>query len=111
MLDGAHFVTDSESEIYKGEEKNKEAHEAFLNQFDLIVDSIFGFSFEGVPRDPFKTIIAALARTKTSVISVDVPSGMPCIPCPVDDRESYALFNDVLLRSQLSTNTVSIEMF
>jgi NAD(P)H-hydrate repair Nnr-like enzyme with NAD(P)H-hydrate epimerase domain len=77
LLDGAHFVVDSESGTDKGKEKNKEAHEAFLNQFDLIVDSIFGFSFEGVPRDPFKTIIAALARTKTPVISVDVPSGMP----------------------------------
>ena len=32
----------------------------------------------GLPRDPFKTIIAALSRTQVSVISVDVPSGMLC---------------------------------
>lgn len=72
------FPVDSEDETDAGKEKNKEEHELFLNQFDLIVDSIFGFSFEGPPRDPFKTIIAALARTQVPVISVDVPSGMLC---------------------------------
>ena len=78
MLDSTHFSIDSESETDAGKEKNKDAHETFLSQFDLIVDSIFGFSFEGVPRDPFKTIIAALSRTETPVLSVDVPSGMLC---------------------------------
>ena len=51
------------------------SHEKYFNDFDLIVDSIFGFSFEGLPRAPFFSIIAAMAVTRVPVISVDVPSG------------------------------------
>ena len=41
----------------------------------LIVDSIFGFSYSGPPRSPFKELIEALARTSTPTLSVDIPSG------------------------------------
>eukprot|EP01122_Echinamoeba_exundans_P011316 TRINITY_DN4451_c3_g1_i1.p1 TRINITY_DN4451_c3_g1~~TRINITY_DN4451_c3_g1_i1.p1 ORF type:complete len:243 (-),score=41.26 TRINITY_DN4451_c3_g1_i1:80-763(-) len=45
------------------------------NEYDLIVDAIFGYSFQGAIRSPFDTIIATLAKTTISVISLDIPSG------------------------------------
>ncbi|KOB63156.1 hypothetical protein PFHG_04914 [Plasmodium falciparum HB3] len=41
-----------------------------LDNYDLIIDSIFGFSFKGEPRKPFDEIIQVF------VVSVDVPSGI-----------------------------------
>ena len=67
--DGAVSSTDAEKEI------TLESFGKYFNSFDLIVDSIFGFSFEGPPREPFRTIIAALTRTQVPLISVDIPSG------------------------------------
>jgi NAD(P)H-hydrate epimerase len=50
-----------------------------LSSFDAIVDAIFGFSFQGAPREPFASIMTQLQEAQTSsnipVISVDVPSG------------------------------------
>ncbi|CRG94793.1 pyridoxal 5'-phosphate synthase, putative [Plasmodium gallinaceum] len=46
-----------------------------LNKYDLIIDSIFGFSFKGEPRKPFDDIIKMINNCKKSIVSVDVPSG------------------------------------
>lgn len=47
--------------------------------FNAIVDAIFGFSFKGAPREPFKTALEQMrdmqATKNIPVISVDVPSG------------------------------------
>ena len=44
--------------------------------YTAIVDAIFGFSFQGEPREPFASIIDFLKKAdKQLVISVDVPSG------------------------------------
>jgi NAD(P)H-hydrate epimerase len=44
--------------------------------FDLVLDGIFGFSFEGSIRAPFDEIIQTLKRcTRTTVVSIDIPSG------------------------------------
>ncbi|EHA8588801.1 putative WD and tetratricopeptide repeats protein 1 [Cocos nucifera] len=54
------------------------------DDFDLIVDAMFGFSFHGQPRPPFDVLIQGLAslsgiengfKRKLAIISVDVPSG------------------------------------
>ena len=51
------------------------------NWFDaantFIVDAVFGFSFNGEPREPFKSILETIATyiDQVPVISVDVPSG------------------------------------
>ncbi|CAN4086164.1 unnamed protein product [Withania somnifera] len=53
------------------------------NDFEIIVDAIFGFSFRGNPKPPFDSLVRRLVsirnqqRTheKTAVISVDIPSG------------------------------------
>lgn len=44
-------------------------------KFQLVVDGIFGFSFAGDIRAPFKEIIQILAGLTVPVVSLDVPSG------------------------------------
>ena len=46
-----------------------------LLDFTLVVDALFGFSFRGPIREPYKAVIDALANSKTPVLAVDVPSG------------------------------------
>jgi NAD(P)H-hydrate epimerase len=57
------------------QEVDVESSVAALNDYDLIIDAIFGFSFHGSIRKPFDTVISAFARTSTPILSVDVPSG------------------------------------
>ena len=47
----------------------------WTEEFDLVVDAIFGFSFNGVPRAPFDELISKLSITTLPTISIDVPSG------------------------------------
>lgn len=46
-------------------------------KYDLIIDSIFGFSFKGAPRPPFDHILAALrpSANPPTLVAVDSPSG------------------------------------
>jgi hypothetical protein len=48
-------------------------------KYDAVVDAIFGFSFSGLPREPFASIINDMIEMQkdnsTIIISVDVPSG------------------------------------
>ncbi len=48
--------------------------EDLSNHFDLVVDAIFGYSFNGEIREPFAKIISALSR-HPRVASIDIPSG------------------------------------
>lgn len=50
------------------------AFEKELEKTDLVMDAIFGFSFEGEPRPPFDVVIQALKKTKKPILSVDIPS-------------------------------------
>uniref|UniRef100_A0A1D1XRX4 NAD(P)H-hydrate epimerase n=2 Tax=Anthurium amnicola TaxID=1678845 RepID=A0A1D1XRX4_9ARAE len=54
------------------------------SDFDLIVDALFGFSFQGKPRPPFDDLIQRLTTSSSSgvqhekppvIVSVDIPSG------------------------------------
>lgn len=54
------------------------------NGFDIVVDSIFGFSFHGTPRSPFDDLIQRLVSLSilegttgksVPIVSVDIPSG------------------------------------
>ncbi|KAJ1658142.1 hypothetical protein IWQ61_002565 [Dispira simplex] len=49
--------------------------QAQSSSFDLVVDALFGFSFSGDIRDPFKDIMDILATTMSPTVAVDVPSG------------------------------------
>ncbi|EED17591.1 AI-BP family protein [Talaromyces stipitatus ATCC 10500] len=45
-----------------------------LKSADLVVDAIFGFSFQKPLREPFPSIISQMEETKVPVLSVDAPS-------------------------------------
>ncbi|KAF1318672.1 Yjef family domain-containing protein, partial [Globisporangium splendens] len=49
--------------------------DAVDTSFDLIVDGIFGFSFEGSIRAPFDDVISTLKQCQTPIVSIDIPSG------------------------------------
>jgi len=42
---------------------------------DLVVDAIFGFSFQGEMREPFGSIVKTLNESQRPVVAVDIPSG------------------------------------
>ncbi|CAH0771612.1 unnamed protein product [Bemisia tabaci] len=46
-----------------------------LNQYNLIVDSLFGFSFKPPVRPLFVPLLDLLQKTKIPICSVDIPSG------------------------------------
>ena len=48
---------------------------SLATDFDLVVDAIFGFSFKGEMREPFKRIIQEVKSSGLPIVSVDVPSG------------------------------------
>ena len=49
----------------------------FETKYDLIIDGVFGFSFnpERGIRPPFDTVLNSLRDTKVPICSVDIPSG------------------------------------
>ncbi|KAF9443052.1 YjeF N-terminal domain-like protein [Macrolepiota fuliginosa MF-IS2] len=46
-----------------------------LPQSDVILDAIFGFSFQPPVRPPFDAALPLLTQSKLPIISVDIPSG------------------------------------
>uniref|UniRef100_A0A8C6YHC0 NAD(P)H-hydrate epimerase n=1 Tax=Naja naja TaxID=35670 RepID=A0A8C6YHC0_NAJNA len=42
--------------------------------YGLVVDAIFGFSFQGAVREPFGTILGILEKVTIPVVSIDIPS-------------------------------------
>ncbi|KAG8525733.1 uncharacterized protein KY384_000493 [Bacidia gigantensis] len=51
-----------------------EDFEGSLQESHHVIDAIFGFSFSGQVRDPFRSVISALESTKVPVLAVDAPS-------------------------------------
>lgn len=47
----------------------------FLSRFDVVVDAVFGFSFSGEPREPFRSALTAMANCRRGIVAVDAPSG------------------------------------
>ncbi|XP_069576998.1 NAD(P)H-hydrate epimerase isoform X1 [Brachyistius frenatus] len=43
--------------------------------YNLVIDAIFGFSFEGAVREPFGSILNVLKNTTVPTASIDIPSG------------------------------------
>ena len=55
--------------------ETKEEYEKIFEKNEIIIDALFGFSFKGEIRQPFKTIIEAMKKFENKIISVDIPSG------------------------------------
>ena len=47
-----------------------------IENFDLIIDALFGFSLSGNPRPPADKIIEQINCSGIPILSVDVPSGL-----------------------------------
>ncbi|KAI9002414.1 YjeF N-terminal domain-containing protein [Gaertneriomyces semiglobifer] len=45
------------------------------SEVDVIVDALFGFSFQGTLRPPFDTVIQTLSSIAIPIASIDIPSG------------------------------------
>ncbi|TNY20852.1 YjeF N-terminal domain-containing protein [Rhodotorula diobovata] len=65
-----------------------------IENTDVVLDCVFGFSFKPPARAPFKTVLDELAKTSKPVLSVDIPSGWD-----VDegDRDKTGFTPDALL--------------
>ena len=46
-----------------------------LSSTDVILDAIFGFSFQPPVRAPFDAVLPLLAKSGLPIVSVDIPSG------------------------------------
>jgi NAD(P)H-hydrate epimerase len=46
-----------------------------MEKSDIILDALFGFSFKGEVREPYKEIIRIFEKTSKPIVSVDIPSG------------------------------------
>lgn len=46
-----------------------------LRSTDVILDAIFGFSFQGPVRAPFDSALPLLSQSGLPIVSVDIPSG------------------------------------
>lgn len=62
-----------------GIELRTDLPEDIHEEYSAMVDAIFGFSFHGVPREPFASILQSMVKIQqekgTKIISVDIPSG------------------------------------
>lgn len=56
-----------------------------LEQFDFIVDALFGFSFKPPVRETFRPIICILERATIPICSIDIPSGWNVETGPPED--------------------------
>ena len=45
------------------------------NEFSLVVDAVFGFSFKPPMREPFSEILEKVSKSGVPIFSVDIPSG------------------------------------
>ncbi|KAI8979376.1 YjeF N-terminal domain-like protein [Mycotypha africana] len=46
-----------------------------VEQSHILLDALFGFSFQGEVRDPYKEIVQIFESTSKPIVSVDIPSG------------------------------------
>ncbi|KAF2864352.1 YjeF N-terminal domain-like protein [Piedraia hortae CBS 480.64] len=53
--------------------------------YDFLIDAIFGFSFSGEVRDPFKQAVAGLEKAGAKVLAVDAPSSWNIDHGPPED--------------------------
>lgn len=62
--------------IKETEDGSPERLGSVVENSELIVDAIFGTGFQGVPREPAATVIAAINASGKPVVAVDIPSGL-----------------------------------
>lgn len=72
------FLTNAGIEIEQLTEDEQNQQLKNLEADDIIVDCLLGTGVNGAPREPFRSVIAAINQSPAKVLSVDVPSGLNC---------------------------------
>jgi len=49
-----------------------------ISKNDIIIDSILGIGLEGGLREPYKSLVYKINKSKKIIVSVDVPTGLEC---------------------------------
>lgn len=57
-----------------------------MNQYGLVVDALFGFSFKPPVRESFTPIMHSLCHTSVPIVSIDIPSGWDVESGPQGDH-------------------------
>lgn len=68
-----------------------------MGKSDWVIDAIFGFSFSGEVREPFPSVIKALAESKIPVLAVDAPSSWNIDDGPPNDGPGKDYNPDALI--------------
>ena len=74
-----------------------------LQDSQVVLDAIFGFSFHGEPREPFRSALEHLVQaqrnpsTKVPVVSVDIPSSWNVDAGPQESELAKSFMPDVLI--------------
>ncbi|KAK1926474.1 YjeF N-terminal domain-containing protein [Papiliotrema laurentii] len=66
--------------------KSEADFEKSLKEQDVILDAIFGFSFQPPLRPPFHTVLRLIKQSKLPILSVDIPSGWSVTEGPQELR-------------------------
>lgn len=70
-----------------------------LQEYTIIIDALFGFSFKPPVREPFVRIIDMLKKTSTTtpICSIDIPSGWDVENGPPSEEEGGGIKPDILI--------------
>ena len=73
------------------------AREELDTSYSLLVDAIFGFSFQPPVRPQFQPLLSLLASSSLPLVSVDIPSGWEVEAGPPTSSSSPSLQPDLLI--------------
>ena len=60
---------------YQDDEIKSDFSKIVNDNFDLVIDGIFGFSFHGPVKDPYDKVLNDLKNVSKPIFSIDIPSG------------------------------------
>lgn len=79
---GCRFLRDGQLDLLVDADAERDFEKPTLLEYRVVVDALFGFSFKGEPREPYKQVLEAVGKIRmvetkerTTVLSVDIPSG------------------------------------
>lgn len=64
------------AQIISWDNANKKKIKDILNNSDLLIDALLGFSLKGNPREPIAEIIRNANESGVPILAVDIPSGL-----------------------------------
>ena len=97
---GCRFLRDGQLDLLVDADGEPDFEKPKLLEYRVVVDALFGFSFKGEPREPYKQVLEAVGKIRmvetkdrTTVLSVDIPSGDDVNEGPTQ----YSIHPDVLV--------------